>query len=125
MKTFIATFLVLFLSLPTAMAGSVAGKGVWCPKDDVIEESFGFWFEEENTRQVFLKGYVVSTDDYNYEEETTVIVIGGLGYKLNRRTLKLVIPEKFDRQCYLATSYDELVAKLEDISTAAEAKNQI
>ena len=125
MKTIAATLLVLFLSIPTAMAGSVAGKGVWCPKDDVIEESFGFWFEEENAIEVYLKGYVVSRFKYNYQEETNVIVIGGLGYKLNRRTLKLVIPQKFDRQCYLATSYDELVAKLEDISAAAEAKNQI
>ena len=125
MKTIVATCLVLFLSIPTAMAGSVAGKGVWCPKDDVIEESFGFWFEEENAIEVYLKGYVVSRFKYNYQEETNVIVIGGLGYKLNIRTLKLVIPQKLDRQCYLATSYDELVAKLEDISTAAEAKNQI
>ena len=124
MKTLIATFLVLFLSIPTAMAGSVAGKGVWCPKDDVIEESFGFWFEEEKALKIFLKGYLVSTDDYNYQEETNVIVISG-GYRLDRRTLKLVIPNKFDRQCYLATSYDELVAKLEDISAAAEAKNKI
>ena len=124
MKTIIATLLVLFLSIPTAMAGSVAGKGVWCPKDDVIEESFGFWFEEENARQVFLKGYVVSTDDYNYQEETNVIVIG-VDWKLDSRTLVLAILNKFDRQCYLATSYDELVAKLEDISAAAEAKNQI
>ena len=124
MKTIVATCLVLFLSIPTAMAGSVAGKGVWCPKDDVIEESFGFWFEEENAIEVYLKGYVVSRFKYNYQEETNVIVISS-SYKLNRRTLKLLIPQKFDRQCYLATSYDELVAKLEDISTAAEAKNQI
>ena len=124
MKTFIATFLVLFLSLPTAMAGSVDGKGVWCPKDDVIEESFGFWFEEEKALKIFLKGYVVSTDDYNYQEETNVIVIG-VDWKLDRRTLMLAFLNKFDRQCYLATSYDELVAKLEDISAAAEAKNKI
>ena len=124
MKTFIATFLVLFLSIPTAMAGSVTGKGVWCPKDDVIEESFGFWFEEEKALRIFLQGYVVSTDDYNYQEETNVIVIG-VDWKLDRRTLMLVILNKFDRQCYLATSYDELVAKLEDISAVAEAKNKI
>ena len=124
MKTIVATCLVLFLSIPTAMAGSVAGKGVWCPKDDVIEESFGFWFEEENAIEVYLKGYVVSRFKYNYQEETNVIVISS-SYKLDRRTLKLVISNTPDRQCYLATSYDELVAKLEDISTAAEAKNQI
>ena len=91
MKTFVATFLVLFLSLPTAMAGSVDGKGVWCPKDDVIEESFGFWFEEENAIEVYLKGYVVSRFKYNYQEETNVIVISS-SYKLDRRTLKLFTP---------------------------------
>ena len=124
MKTIVATCLVLFLSIPTAMAGSVIGKGVWCSKDDVIEESFGFWFEEEKALKIFLKGYVVSTHDYNYQEETNVIVIG-VDWKLDRRTLVLAILNKFDRQCYLATSYDELVAKLEDISAAAEAKNKI
>ena len=124
MKTFIATFLVLFLSLPTAMAGSVDGKGVWCPKDDVIEESYGFWFEEEKALKIFLKGYLVSTDDYNYQEETNVIVIGDF-YTLDRRTLMLAIPPALHRQCYLVTSHDELVAKLEDISAAAEAKNKI
>ena len=124
MKTIIATLLVLFLSIPAAMAGSVTGKGVWCPKDDVIEESFGFWFEEEKALRIFLQGYVVSTDDYNYQEETNVIVIG-VDWKLDRRTLMLAILNKLDRQCYLATSYDELVAKLEDISAAAEAKNKI
>ena len=124
MKTFIATFLVLFLSIPTAMAGSLTGKGVWCSKDDVIEESFGFWFEEEKALKIFLKGYVVSTHDYNYQEETNVVMIG-VDWKLDRRTLVLAILNKFDRQCYLATSYDELVAKLEDISAAAEAKNKI
>jgi len=124
MKTFIATFLVLFLSLPTAMVGSVDGKGVWCPKDDVIEESSGFWFEEENAIEVYLKGYVVSRFKYNYQEETNVIVISS-SYKLDRRTLKLVISNTPDRQCYLATSYDELVQKLEDISAAAQARNKI
>jgi len=124
MKTIAATLLVLFLCIPTAMAGSVTGKGVWCPKDDVIEESFGFWFEEEKALRIFLQGYVVSADDYNYQEETNVIVIG-VDWKLDRRTLMLAFLNKFDRQCYLATSYDELVAKLEDISAAAEAKNKI
>ena len=124
MKTFIATFLVLFLSIPTAMAGSVTGKGVWCPNDDVIEEGYGFWFEEEKTLKIFLKGYLVSADDHNYQEETNAIVIGDF-YTLDRRTLMLAIPPALNRQCYLASSYEELVAKLEDISAAAEAKNKI
>ena len=120
--TLFALFLLLFL--PTVMAGSVTGKGVWCPEDDVIEESFGLWFEEEKALKIFLKGYVVSTHDYNYQEETNVIVVG-VDWELDRRTLMLAILNKFDRQCYLATSYGELVAKLEDISAAAEAKNKI
>ena len=120
--TLFALFLLLFL--PTVMAGSVTGKGVWCPEDDVIEESFGLWFEEEKALKIFLKGYLVSADDHNYQEETNAIVIGDF-YTLDRRTLMLAILNKFDRQCYLATSYGELVAKLEDISAAAEAKNKI
>ena len=39
MKTFAATLLVLFLSIHTAMAGSVDGKGVSC---DNGKHSFGY-----------------------------------------------------------------------------------
>ena len=123
MKTFVATFLVLFLSLPTAMAGNLDGKGVWCPAD-VNEESFGFWFEEGKADRIFLKAYAVSYETDDYIEETTRIVIDG-HYRLDRRTLKLFTPSIVDRQCYLSPSRAELVAKLKDISAAAEAKNKI
>ena len=56
MKTLIATFIVLLLSIPTAIAGSVEGKGIWCSRGN---NSFGYWFYDNQSTEYLIRGHEV------------------------------------------------------------------
>jgi len=121
MKTLIATLLVLFLSVPTAMAGSVDGKGVWC---DNPGNEFGFWFENSRAIKHSIKGHTIEVYHHlsDYEEIGTDEISFNHG-KLNRKTLEIRAIHEVGwvtYQCYLVNS----VKALDDVLKASIARGK-
>ena len=121
MKTLIATLLVLFLSLPTAMAGSVDGKGIWC---DNPGNEFGYWFENGKAIKHSIRGHMIHIDhpSSEYEEIGTDKISFSRGV-LNRKTLEIhAIHEHnyLSYQCYLVNS----VKALDDVLKASIARGK-
>ena len=117
--------LVLFLSIPTAWAGSIDGKGIWC---DHGHKSFGYWFQGDEFIGHRIENYNDtewwSTWIDEYELGTREIKIST--YILNRKTLVLKDTEGGKSfQCYLVTSREELKEVLQAIADKAKAENKI
>jgi len=122
MKTLSSLLLVLLLSIPAAWAGSVDGKGIYCPYDG---GAHGFWFEDGKSFRSYIEGYeIIDFDGKPYKElgtETIEVLMGHWNPTLNRRTLKFFD----DIQCYLVKTRSELHQELQKIIDAAKAENKL
>ena len=128
MKTLLTTstliFTVMFSSIFSSVtsAGSVDGKGIYCPS---IEK--GYWFEIGRVNGYFIKGYniIVFGDKPRYTEKSSTHIswyISGDGRsKLNRETLKI----NETHQCQLVLSRNGITGPLQGIIDAAKKKNKI
>ena len=119
MKTLSSLLLVLLLSIPAAWAGSVDGKGIYCPYDG---GAHGFWFEDGKYFRSDIQGYEIIGFDYKpYEEHgTETILLDDWNVPINRRTLKMGYS-----QCYLVKTHSELHRELQKIIDAAKAENKL
>ena len=119
MKTLIAIFLVLFLSIPAAWAGEIDGKGVWC---DNGNNSYGYWFEDGKYLWYRIKGYEINLYKGSHYTllGTSTIQMGGVSNRLDRTTLKMD-----SSQCYLVTSREELEGILRAIIDKGKAENKL
>ena len=130
MRTFLATLLVLFLSVPTAMAGSLAGKGLWCPVigDETNELHRGYWFHnggvEDRVFSYRIAGHDIAISHTVYREPGTSKIEIGSFIVIDRETLQKTDPER-TVQCYRINSQPEIYQKLQDIIDAAKAKNKL
>ena len=103
-------------------AGSVDGKGVYCPS---VKK--GYWFEIGRVNGYFIKGYniIVFGDKPRYTEKSSTHIswyISGDGRsKLNRETLKI----NETHQCQLALSRNGITGPLQRIINEAKKKNKI
>ena len=126
MKTFLATLLVLFLSVPTAMAGSIDGKGIWC---DRPSNEFGYWFENSKYTKYSITGHMIDTYHslLEYREVgTDEIEIGAS--TLNRKTLEIRVSEHISinrYQCYLVNSPKAIDDILKDSIAQGKAENKL
>jgi len=118
MKTFLATLLVLLLSIPTAMAGSVDGKGIWCDRGN---NSFGYWFHDNQFNSYTIEGYQVIQGRWSYDYKEIGTDLVRLGKRaLDRTTLKIG-----SHQCHLVTSRQQLKGILQAIIDAAKTENKL
>ena len=128
MKSFVATFLVLLLSIPTAMAGSVDGKGIYCCWQTASSYTlaFGYWFQDNQATKYSIKGYDIEMDKPgSYFEVGTGKIeiydpITGTSKTLSRRSLYLD-----DLPCDLIHSTKGLIQKLQAVIDAGKAENKI
>ena len=103
-------------------AGSVDGKGVYCPS---VKK--GYWFEIGRVNGYFIKGYniIVFGDKARYTEKSSTHIswyISGDGRsKLNRETLKI----NETHQCQLVLSKNGITGPLQRTIEAAKKKNKI
>ena len=117
-------FTVMFSSVFSSVtsAGSVDGKGVYCPS---VKK--GYWFEIGRVNGYFIKGYniIVFGDKPRYTEKSSTHIswyISGDGRsKLNRETLKI----NETHQCELVLSRNGITGPLQGIIDAAKKKNKI
>ena len=127
MKPFIATFLVLFLSLPTASTaeeGTADGKGIYCPTAPTL----GWWFEAGLVTPYSVSKFKIRTGDSSryYEPDWHTLKLGKYSRTLDRRTLLLKNEnDSSTYRCILANSFEELTQKIQDQIDAAKAKNKI
>ena len=128
MKTFIATFLVLFLSIPTAMAGSVDGKGIYCTWQNDLSLTFamGYWFQDHQDTKYAILGYDIGVGSpASYREIGTGLIRLydpdlDTHKTLDRRTLYLD-----DLPYSLIHSTKVLIRKLQAVIDAGKAENKI
>ena len=119
----LSSLFLLLLSAPTAMAGAVDGKGIWCDNDS---SSFGFWFRDDQAFQYRIEGYEIRTSyvphDYT-EVGAGKLKIGG-NQMLNRKTLEL---SQYGHlyQCHVVHSSDELEQTLQAIIDTAKIENKL
>jgi len=132
MRTFLAIFLVLFLSLPTAMADSIDGKGIWCPDDDNLENSYGFWFQAKDSLAFMwhIYGFEIFSYSHYYTAYTRQIEIGSRSqYILNRTTLEMTYTNTDEKeillQCFLTNSEQDLKQRLLAIVQKIKQENKI
>ena len=127
MKTFLATLLVLFLSVPTAMAGSIDGKGIWCDRPG---NEFGYWFNDGGYYKHSIEGHTVvihHRPPRGYEEVGTEELKLDMS-SLNRKTLQITLRNEIPNltyQCYLVSSRQALDATLQSLIDAAKAENKL
>ena len=92
MKTLSALFLSLFLSIPSAWAISIDGKGVWCDRGN---SSFGYWFYDGQSTEYVIRGREVvgyTKSPFKYQELFRAVrVLVNHDKALDRTTLKLTI----------------------------------
>ena len=123
MKTLIATFLVLLFSLPTAMAGSIDGKGVWCPTMKP-SEGLGYWFEDNKAHRYIIQGYEIKTTVSNYTEIGTDKIGISDSTSLWRHNLELM-NRGYAHQCHLVSTHKELWGLLKTTIEKAKVRNKI
>ena len=127
MKTFIATFLVLFLSLPTASTaeeGTADGKGIYC----ATAPTLGWWFDSGLVTPCSVSKFKIRTGDSSryYEPDWHTLKLGKYSRTLDRRTLLLKNEnDSSTYRCILVNSFEELTQKIQDQIDAAKAKNKI
>ena len=106
MKTFVATLLVLFLSVTTAMAGTLDGKGLECT---LVENPLNFGpkyylFENGKVVQSYVDNSTplrIKRDTYQDGYEATVgAVLWSNSYTWDRKTLKLSVSMGMETQFY-------------------------
>tara|TARA_B100001013_G_C24494462_1_gene396580 strand:- start:171 stop:554 length:384 start_codon:yes stop_codon:yes gene_type:complete len=127
MKTFIATFLVLFLSLPTASTaeeGTADGKGIYC----ATAPTLGWWFDGGLVTPYSVSKFKIQTGDSSryYEPDWHTLNLGKHSRTLDRQTL--ILKNENDNstyRCILVNSFEELTQKIQDQIDAAKAKNKI
>ena len=122
----LGSLFLLLLSAPTAMAGSVDGKGVWC---DNPGNEFGYWFENSKAIKHSIKGHMIHIQHLlsDYEEIGTD-EISFLYGKLNRKTLviRAIHESGWDTyQCYLVNSAGALDDVLRDSIARGKAENKL
>ena len=115
MKTLITTLLVLFLSVPTAIAGDADGKGLVCVEKDFLPDMY-FIFKDSKVielhinREVPLKIFHGHPEWYRSYADT--ITWDGL-WELDRKTLHLrhLTNTHIEYQCEVKTA-DEVMKTL-------------
>ena len=129
MKTLIATLLVLFLSIPTVMAGSVDGTGIWCDRPG---NEFGYWFEDSKYIKHSITGHTIYIlhSGSNYDEVGTDTIQLGNNITLNRKTLVIRLIEDGPKRwaeypCHIVNSAKELDDKLQATIDAGKAENKL
>jgi len=127
MKTLIATLLVLFLSIPTVMAGSVDGTGIWCDRPG---NEFGYWFEDSKYIKHSITGHSIYIlhSEWDYGEIGTDKIKLGNSTTLNRKTLEIRVIDNYDwvdYPCYLVNSRQALDAKLQATIDQGKAENKL
>jgi len=104
-----------------AHAGTIDGKGVYCPYDGGV---YSFWFVAGKVLHRYIEGYEIVAgplDENSYEEVgTRKIDIAGSSSYLYRDTLR-----HSDNQCYLVNNFKELLEKLDKYIATAKAKNKL
>jgi len=128
MKSCLTTGLILlgFLA-PSAIASAVEGRGIWCPNDVTIEESFGFWFKNDKAHNWRISILNVRSWTYDYFEETRQININLGEYILNRATLEMTRKGNSGEvvwQCFLVSSEQDLAQQLKDITDKIKTENK-
>jgi len=115
MKTLIFAFMVVFLSMPAAMAQSVDGKGVYCPSSTHF---LGWWFEAGLVTPYFIHKLELRKSRESgryYDSGLHELRVPGYSKRLDRRTL--VLKNEIDGsadQCVLVHSLEELTQKIEN-----------
>jgi len=128
MKYLATLILLLAFTAPTKMANSLDGKGVWCPNDVTIEESFGFWFKNDKAHHWYISIYNIRSWTYEYFEKTRHININLGEYVLNRRTLEINHKDSSGEtlwKCFLINSEQALAKRLKTIATQVKSDNKI
>ena len=127
MKTLIATFIVLLLSIPTAIAGSVEGKGIWCSRGN---NSFGYWFYDNQSTEYLIRGHEVfeRSNPFKYQEVGTDRIQVTLSKFLDRTTLKLTSGRGNATKiypCYVVQTLNGLKQILQTIIDKGTAENKL
>ena len=121
-STLIFTVVLSSIFSSVTSAGSVDGKGIYCPS-----RLMGYWFENGRVNGYFIKGYnvIVFGDKARYTEKSSTHIswyISGDGRsKLNRETLKI----NETHQCELVLSRNGITGPLQRIINEAKKKNKI
>ena len=128
MKTLSALFLSLLLSIPSAWAISIDGKGVWCDRGN---NSFGYWFYDGQSTEYVIRGHEVlghTHNPFDYQELFKAVrILVNHDKVLDRTTLELTIGSgNLARiyQCHVVQTLDGLKLTLQRIIDLGTSDNK-